>query len=330
MAAYYRRRTESGVGLIIAEATGIERASSVNEPNVPLFYGNAALAGWKHVADEVHAAGGRIMPQLWHVGQKRSNAYRNWNPAAPYESPSGLSLSGEKIGHPMTDTDIANTIDAFAKAAAQAELLGFDGVEVHGGHNYLINQFFDEDLNRRTDEYGGATLLERSRFAVEVLRAIRRVVSPKFPVVLRLSQWKPKDIHARMAPTPNILETFLRVLIDAGADTLHLSQPRFSDAAFPECDATLNFAGWAKKLTGITCITVGSVGLSGDAYATFAGHTASPAPLDQMLTQLEQGHYDLVAVGRALLEDPNWLIKIRDNDVASLRSVTPDSLTRLH
>ncbi|MFP3458296.1 hypothetical protein R0J89_18795, partial [Psychrobacter sp. SIMBA_152] len=86
--------------------------------------------------------------------------------------------------------DVADTINAFARAAADAERLGFDGVELHGAHGYLINQFFSEDFNLRGDPYGGATLIERSRFAIEILKAIRSVVSPGFPVILRLSQWK--------------------------------------------------------------------------------------------------------------------------------------------
>jgi 2,4-dienoyl-CoA reductase-like NADH-dependent reductase (Old Yellow Enzyme family) len=106
---------------------------------MPLFHGDAALAGWKKVVDEVHAAGGRIAPQLTHVGQKRSSTAPDWTAPAPYESPSGLAMTGERVGEPMSETDIADTVDAFARAAADAERLGFDGVELLGNHNYLIN-----------------------------------------------------------------------------------------------------------------------------------------------------------------------------------------------
>ncbi|WP_240324663.1 hypothetical protein [Trinickia diaoshuihuensis] len=149
VAAYYRRRAEHGVGLIITEGTGIARPAALNEPHIPHFHGEAALAGWKKVVDEVHAAGGRIAPQLWHVGSKRSNTAADWTPPAPYESPSGLSVTGEPFGQSMSETDVADTIDAFARAAADVERLGFDGVELHGAHGYLINQFFSEDLNLR-------------------------------------------------------------------------------------------------------------------------------------------------------------------------------------
>lgn len=121
VAAYYRRRAEAGVGLIITETTGINRPALVNEPNVPVFHGEAALAGWKKVVDEVHAAGGKIMPQLWHVGMKRSIFYPEWQGDAEFEGPSGLSVAGEHVNAPMSDSAIANTIDAFASAAFDAQ-----------------------------------------------------------------------------------------------------------------------------------------------------------------------------------------------------------------
>jgi len=331
VAAYYRRRASHGVGLIITEGTGVGRAGALDDPNVPRFHGEAALAGWKNVVDEVHAAGGRIAPQLWHVGNKPSNGAgeRVALPAHRYESPSGLSITGERLAEPMSKSDVADTIDAFARAAADAERLGFDGVELHGGHGYLINQFFSEDLNQRSDGYGGSTLLERSRFAVEVLKAVRSVVTPGFPVILRLSQWKPKDFRARLAGTPAALEEWLGLLVDAGADAFHLSQTAYWQPAFPEVDATLNLAGWAKKVTGVTTITVGSVGLRSDVYDSFAGKDAQSAPLDDLLARLGRGEFDLVAIGRALLQDAAWLEKVRQGRVDEIENFTPKAFLTL-
>jgi 2,4-dienoyl-CoA reductase-like NADH-dependent reductase (Old Yellow Enzyme family) len=292
VASYYRRRAENGVGLIITEGTGIGRAAALNEPDMPHFYGEAALAGWKNVVNEVHAAGGRIAPQLVHVGHKLSKAAPDWTPPEPYESPSGLSVTGECVSQPMSEADVADVIDAFARAAIDAERLGFDGIELMGAHGYLINQFFYDHLNLRNDRYGGSTLIERSRLVVEILKAIRSVVTPGFPVILRLSQWKPKDFNARLAETPKALEQWLGVLVEAGADAFHLSQPKFWQPAFPEVDGELNLAGWAKKLTGVTAITVGSVGLSGDVYESFAGKIAHSSPLDDLLARLERGEFD--------------------------------------
>lgn len=329
VAAYYRRRAENGVGLIITEGTGIGRPAAVNDPDMPHFHGVAPLAGWKKVVDEVHAAGGRIAPQLVHVGHKLSNSARGWIPPAPYESPSGLSVTGERVGQQMSEADIADTIEAFARAASDAERLEFDGIELMGAHGYLINQFFYDHLNLRNDEYGGSTLVERSRFAVAILKAVRSVVSPGFPVILRLSQWKPKDFNARLAGTPKALEQWLGVLVEAGANAFHLSQPRFWQPAFPEVDGELNLAGWVKKLTGVTAITVGAVGLSGDVYESLAGKRAQSAPLDGLLARLERGEFDLVAVGRALLQDPEWLEKVRQCRLDRLADFTPNAFASL-
>jgi 2,4-dienoyl-CoA reductase-like NADH-dependent reductase (Old Yellow Enzyme family) len=329
VAAYYRRRAEQGVGLIITEGTGVDRPSALNLPDVPRFHSEAALAGWKTVVDEVHAVGGRIVPQLWHVGQKHSNSAPDWAPPAPFESPSGLAETGERVGQPMSEFEVADTIDAFTRAAADAARLGFDGVELHGAHGYLINQFFSEELNRRSDRYGGSTLIERSRFAVEILKSIRAVVPVGFPVILRLSQWKAKDFSARLAETPHVLERWLGALVDAGADAFHLSQQKFWEPAFPEFDKALSLAGWAKQLTGVTAIAVGSVGLSGDAWESFAGKSASAASLDTLFTRLERDEFDLIAVGRALLQDPYWLEKVRQGRVDQLADFTPAAFSTL-
>ncbi|MGH7101411.1 MAG: NADH:flavin oxidoreductase [Acetobacteraceae bacterium] len=329
VASYYRRRAQNGVDLIITEGTGVDRAAALNEPDMPRFHGEAALAGWKRVVDEVHAAGGHIAPQLVHVGHKLSKSAPGWVPPAPYESPSGLSVTGERVGHPMSDADVGDTIEAFARAASDAERLGFDAIELMGAHGYLINQFFYDHLNLRNDKYGGATLVERSRFVVEVLKAIRSVVPAGFPVILRLSHWKPKDFNARLAETPKMLEQWLDVLVEAGADAFHLSQQKFWQPAFPEVDGELNLAGWVKKLTGVTAITVGAVGLSGDVYESLAGKSATSTPLDALLARLERGEFDLVAVGRALLQDPAWLEKIRQGCVDRIADFTPNAFASL-
>jgi 2,4-dienoyl-CoA reductase-like NADH-dependent reductase (Old Yellow Enzyme family) len=133
-------------------------------------------------------------------------------------------------------------------------------VELHGAHGYLIDQFFWDGTNQRTDRYGGATLVQRSQFAAEILRAVRAAVGADYPVIIRLSQWKSQDFTVQLAKTPQEMEAWLRPLADAGADLFHCSQRRFWEPEFEGCD--LNFAGWAKKLIGKPTITVGSVGLA--------------------------------------------------------------------
>jgi 2,4-dienoyl-CoA reductase-like NADH-dependent reductase (Old Yellow Enzyme family) len=121
----------------------------------------------------------------------------------------------------------------------------------------------------------------------------------------------------------------LTLIVDAGADAFHLSRPKFWEPAFPEVDAELNLAGWAKKLTGVTAIMVGSVGLSGDVYESFKGNSARTAPLDELLARLERGDFDLVAVGRALLQDPAWLEKVRQRRVDQIADFTPEAFDTL-
>jgi 2,4-dienoyl-CoA reductase-like NADH-dependent reductase (Old Yellow Enzyme family) len=329
VAAYYSRRAHGGVGLILSEGTVIERPASRNEPGIPFFHGAGALAGWKRVIDEVHAAGGRMGPQLWHVGSVRGMS--GWEPDAPVESPSGLLAPGQPRGEAMTEAAIADVIAAFARAAADAQRLGFDVVELHGAHGYLIDQFFWEGTNRRQDYFGGATLPERARFAVEVVKSVRRAVGPDFPVLMRISQFKQQDYAARLAPTPQAMADWLVPLVEAGVDVLHCSQRRFWEPEFPDVDgeAGLNFAGWAKKLTGAASISVGSVGLSGDFLSAFAGESSSPASLDNLVRRMERGEFDLIAVGRALLNDAAWATKVRTGAVGELRGFTPAALAQL-
>lgn len=328
VAAYYRRRAEGGVGLILTEGTGIARGGALNDPDVPRFHGQAELAAWGRVVEAVHGVGGRIAPQLWHVGAVRTRS-KTWTPPGPYDSPSGLYRPGAPLGQPMSAEDIADAIDAFAKGAADAKRLGFDAVELHGAHGYLIDQFFWEGSNVREDAYGSSTLPGRARFAADVLRAVRAAVGRDFPVILRLSQWKQQDYAARLATTPGELEAWIAPLLDAGADMIHASQRRFWEPEFPELGSDLNFAGWIKKLTGAPVITVGSVGLTGEFIAAFKGEGSEPASLDELVRRLERDEFDLVAVGRALLNDPQWLAKIREGRLDQLKPFTKEALTFL-
>jgi 2,4-dienoyl-CoA reductase-like NADH-dependent reductase (Old Yellow Enzyme family) len=329
VAAYYRRRAESDVGLIISEGTTIDRPGARNDPKIPFFHGDAALAGWKRVIDGVHAVGGKMGPQIWHVGAVKS-FLTDWEPDA-IESPSGLVAPGQPRGETMSDAAVADTIAAYGRAAADAKRLGFDTVEIHGAHGYLIDQFFWPGTNKRTDRYGGSTIKERARFGAEVVKSVREAVGSDFPVILRLSQWKQQDFAAKIGDTPEAMAEWLVPLVEAGADILHCSQRRFWDPEFPEIDgeAGLNFAGWAKKLTGAVTISVGSVGLSGEFMASFGGESSKPTSLDSLIRRLEREEFDLVAVGRALLGDPGWAKKIWQGDSASLRDFNPATMAEL-
>ncbi|MEO6151871.1 MAG: NADH:flavin oxidoreductase [Croceibacterium sp.] len=328
-ADYYARRAAGGVGLILSEGTVVDRPASRNLPNIPLFHGEQPLEGWQGVIDAVHAAGGKMGPQIWHTGGVASND-AEFAPGA-LDTPSGLNAPDQPAGEPMSEEAIADTVAAFARSAADARTLGFDTVEIHGAHGYLIDQFFWGATNTREDRYGGATLAERSRFAAEVVAAIRAAVGPDYPILLRVSQWKQQDYAARLAPTPVEMEHWLGPLVAAGVDILHCSQRRFWEPEFPEIEGVsgLNFAGWAKKLTGAPTISVGSVGLSGDFFSAFQGQASQAAGLEGLVERMERGEFDLVAVGRALLSDPQWADKVRYGKADELGDFDPAAMAVL-
>jgi 2,4-dienoyl-CoA reductase-like NADH-dependent reductase (Old Yellow Enzyme family) len=323
--AYYRRRAEGQVGLLITEGTTVNHAAANGYEQVPAFHGEAALAGWKQVVEAVHAAGGQIIPQLWHVGAVRRPGVGPDRDVPGY-SPSGMNKPGKVVGHVMSKQDIADVVRAFAEAARDAKALGFDGVEIHGAHGYLIDQFFWEGTNQRDDEYGGS-LENRGRFAVEIIRAVREAVGEDFAIVLRFSQWKQQDYSARLVQTPEELERFLAPLVEAGVDIFHCSTRRFWEPEFPGSD--LNLAGWTRKLTGKPTMSVGSVGLDDDfiGQAGMAmGGDAAPVGIDELVRRMAADEFDLVAVGRALLQDPQWLIKVRDGRTDELAPFNKMSL----
>ena len=326
VADYYARRAQGEVGLIISEGTVVNRPSSSYDAGIPHFYGEKALHGWKNVIDRVHALGGVMAPQLWHVGVVAPGT-SGWLPPTPFEGPSGYVAPGKPGGVAMTENDIDETIQAFAQAASDAKTLGFDAIEIHGAHGYLIDQFFWHPTNQRTNGYGGETLVKRVRFAAELIRAVRKVVGPDFPISLRISQWKLQDYSAKLAATPQEMRAWLAPLADAGVDLFHCSQRRFWEPEFDGSD--LNFAGWAKKLTGKSTITVGSIGLSGDFLAAFQGEHSIPCRLDELMRRFDRGDFDLVAVGRPLLSDSEWARKIHEGRSSELVGFSKEALATL-
>ncbi|WP_185999947.1 NADH:flavin oxidoreductase [Novosphingobium aerophilum] len=327
-ANYYRKRAEGGVGLVVTEGVVVDRPASRNEPNVPRFYGDD-LEGWGDVVGAVHGAGGAIAPQIWHTGAVRSSSM-DWEPDFTVESPSGLIAPDQARGDTMSEEAIADTVTAFARAAADAKRLGFDCVEVHGAHGYLVDQFFWAGTNLRDDRYGGPTLKERSRFAAEIIATIRAEVGPDYPLILRVSQWKQQDYSARLTQTLEAMADWLVPLVEAGVDVLHCSQRRFWEPEFPEADGAqgLNFAGWAKKLTGALTISVGSVGLDGDFLQVFKGQHSEPASIDSLVERMERDEFDMIAIGRALITNPDWAHKAQTGRFDEMVPFSTDALAQ--
>ena len=324
-AAYYARRGAANVGLILSEGTMVRRKGAAGDAKIPLFWGEEALRGWKAVIDAVHAAGGKMGPQLWHQGMARKPGTGHF-PDAPCDGPSGISMVGKQVGEPPSEAEVLDMAQAYADAAADAKQLGFDCIELHGAHGYLIDQFFWEKTNHRDDRFGGS-FDARAEFAAETIRRCRAAVG-ELPIIIRISQWKLSDYTAKVAETPEQLERWVRILAEAGVDMIHCSQRRILEPEFPDVDGPegLNFAGWVKKLSGLPTISVGSVGLTSEFIGAFAGQGSAVGKLDEVIARVERGEYDLVAVGRALLQDPEWALKVEQGRFDALRDYDAKAL----
>jgi 2,4-dienoyl-CoA reductase-like NADH-dependent reductase (Old Yellow Enzyme family) len=327
VAAYYRKRAENEVGLIITEGVGVDHpsalgAGSMNETNVPVLHGDA-VEGWRQVVDTVHAAGGVIMPQLWHMGPIR-RAQTGPHPGAPSMRPSGIwgpldkaMLPPEYLAAmaaptaPMTDNAISDIIAAYGRSAANAVRAGFDGIALHGAHGYLIDSFLWRGTNHRSDAWGGPPD-RRVRFAAEVVKSVRAAIGADLPIVFRFSQWKLQDYNAAIAQTPDELAALLLPLAEAGVDLFDASTRIFTTPAFPGSD--LGLAAWAKKLTGLPTMAVGGIGLSRDLQTSFAQETHMVDNIGQVAERFERGEFDLIAVGRGLIMDPAWVVKARTGE----------------
>lgn len=324
VAAYYRRRAAAEMGLIVTEGIGVDHpsalgAGSMNERNVPVLHGGA-VPMWRRVVEGVHEEGGLIVPQLWHMGPIR-RAHTGPHPQAPSMRPSGNWGPPEKAlldpaylaemaasTPPMSENDMSDVIAAYARSATNAKEAGFDGIAIHGAHGYLIDSFFWSATNTRTDRWGG-DLPRRARFGAEVVRAIRSAIGADLPIIFRFSQWKLQDYDAHNAATPEELSKLLAPLAEAGVSIFDASTRIFSSPAFPGSDLTL--AGWAKKLTALPSIAVGGIGLSRDLQTSFALETHVIDNLDSVRSRITRGEFDLAAVGRGVLMDPEWVVKAR-------------------
>jgi 2,4-dienoyl-CoA reductase-like NADH-dependent reductase (Old Yellow Enzyme family) len=170
--------------------------------------------------------------------------------------------------------------------------------------------------------------VERTRFGAAIVRACREAVGPDFPIVLRFSQWKQQDYGAKLAQNPDELSVFLAPLVDAGVDVFHCSTRRFWLPEFEGSD--LNLAGWTKRLTGKPTITVGSVGLDQEFLGAFGGQNSEVRGLEELILRFDRGEFDLVAVGRALLQDPEWVEKVGAGRTAEIRAFDASSMKTLY
>ncbi len=315
----YRRSARGGVGLVIGESTAPPHPSGFWMPECCRL-DHDTVDAWRRVIDATHDGGAHFFFQIWHPGAVRI-VPEDWPEAAqPSLSPSGLIKKGRPNGREMTGTELEEIGDSYKRAAEIALACGADGLEFHGAHGYLLDQFLWAETNLRTDGYGGS-LAARARFPCEVVRAVREVVGPEMPLSFRLSQFKEADFDARICETPDQLGELLGLLKDAGVDIFHMSARRFYQPAWPESPLTL--AGWAKQLSGLPVIAVGSVGLSTDLFDNLFDKREPElevqATLDRLAAMFDRGEFDLVSVGRALIADPEWVEKVREDRLDEIK-----------
>lgn len=331
MAEYYARRATGGTGLLITEGAAPSFTGAFGA-RVPRLFGDAALVGWKRVVEAVHDHGAHIFAQIWHVGAFRPSLIGmtdSIGDGIDRISPSGFAAPGVQFGRAMSQTDIDLTINDFVLAARNAKSVGFDGIELHGAHGYLIDQFLWAKTNLRTDHYGGV-VENRCRFPCDLVQAVREEVGEDFPISFRISQWKQLDYTAQIALTADELAQLVTPLARAGVDIFHCSTRRYWEQEFGNSPKTL--AGWVKALTGKPSIAVGCVTMATDFKAAQGKIHSEIARnhVEDIDQRISSGDFDLIAVGRALLANPDWCKLVREGRLEDLVPFDMSVLESLH
>ncbi len=329
LAVYYRERALGGVGMIITEALAVDHESATQGP----FYGRitpASAESWRPAITAARDGGAAILMQLWHEGAIRRHGGDGPWANRPTLSPSGLIQPGNPNGRAATADELAAIRDGFVRSAVLARQIGANGVEVHGAHGYLLDQFLWSGSNRRDDGYGGADMADRVRFPAEIVRAIRAEVGADFVISFRMSQWKEVDFSARIADDQDELRVMVEALRMAGVDMFHVSTRRFYTPEWPGSD--LGLAGWVKSMTDAVVCAVGSVGVTTDIMQSTEGGMESASDLERGLAELgrrfNRGDFDLIAVGRSNISDPDWVSKVRDGRLGEIRRFRKEDVMR--
>ena len=299
---YYAQRATPG-GLIIAEASPVT-ATGFGSPGVPGIYSEPQIEGWREVVDAVHARGGVIFLQLWHVGRVSHSSFQPGGvlPVAPsaVAIPSDLKtgtadgkVTTYETPRALETGEIPGIVDAYRQGAINALKAGFDGVEIHGANGYLIEQFLQSHTNLRTDRYGGS-IENRTRFLMEVTEAVIEVWGAD-RVGLRLS---PHGIaNGSGEPDPMPLYTHVvQSLNPLGLAYLHFIEPRSSGAGRAE----VNWQNVPSAMVLFRPIWNGVLITAGG----FTGETANAA--------IAAGHADAIAFGRIFISNPDLPRRLRE------------------
>ncbi len=296
---FYLARANGGAGLITCESCYVHKRGKG-------FVGHLALDGDEYIPDlsrltqAVKSTGARIVLQLIHCGRQTTPSLCGGQPLAPSAIPCPVL---KEMPREASLQEISEIIDAFVKAAARAVKAGFDGVEVHAAHGYLINQFLSPYSNKRTDGYGG-DLWGRSRLLLEIVSAIKKALGADYPVFCRLSAEEFVEGGLTLKETRLVSQWLERI----GLDALSVSGGVYESAAriIPPMDVApgslVGLAAGIKEGVRIPVFTVAGI--------------SDPSFADKTLVQ---GKADMVALGRALLADPDWPRKAREGDIARIR-----------
>ena len=297
MKQYYKARANGGAGLIIVEMACITRDHRGMARQLAIWE-DRFIPGLKGLADTIHAAGSRVFLQLQHAGREAHFS----GAANPALAPSSLGGGWHKgVPRELTIPEIHSIVKDFAAAALRAREAGFDGIEFHGAHIYLIQQFLSPLTNKRTDEYGGS-VDNRARFAVDILRETRKRMGREFPISFRING----DDFIEGGQTLDQSTKIARLLQEAGATCIHVSGGTVgSHMMVPgpsEADGCLVYLAAAmKRAIDIPVITVGKI--------------ADPFLADKILAE---GKADLVAMGRALVADPELPNKAKQGRIGEI------------
>ncbi|MDA0334472.1 MAG: 12-oxophytodienoate reductase [bacterium] len=290
VAEYYRRRAAGGIGLIVTEGSLVDHPLASPDDDIPAI--NAAtVSAWQPVVAAVQQERARIFIQLWHQGPI----------ARPGIAAMPVLEDGVEVVPKADAQQEQDMFDAFVSGAIATKAAGFDGLELHAAHGYLLDSFLRAG---------------RVDYVCDLVREIRLQVGSGYPLALRFSQWTVRDLETRQFHTPQALERVLLPLKNAGVDIFHASTRRFWLPEFADSD--LNLAGWTRKITDAPTITVGSIGL---ATGPFCG--TGPESAHELLRRYDQGEFDLVAIGRPLLSDADWCRKVRDGHTGQIIDHTP-------
>lgn len=297
MARYYRSFAEGGFGLVLSEGTFTGDPASRAYANQPGLVTDSQVRGWHAVVEAVHGAGVPIIAQLMHAGALSQVLGETVAPSevAPLgaKMPSYGGSGPFPVPRAMGDSDLASAVAGFTRSAELAIRAGFDGVEIHGANGYLIDQFVTDYTNKRSDHYGGNTA-ERTRFACEVLRAVRGAIGPRAPLGIRLSQGKVNDADHRWPGRGEDARDIFTAVARAGTDFVHVASEGSDWADGAAACGEESITRIAREVTGLPVIANGGL------------HEP-----EQAETVLRDGHADLVSLGRGALADPDWPRRLR-------------------